>query len=169
MRVLLFTSWLLVALSAIGCPAPVPASDAGQDRDAGSSDRTSGWDHNVGYDVQFTPRDAGPGCGDVPTTGSCDDAGVLHWCEDNSAHSYDCAAIGYACAEKPSLGGCWCLAGPGQDCSNWPCRESLLCQQDRRCSGWPDAGQREAGREDADPADRGDQDAGDEDGGGAAG
>ena len=149
---------LLGVFGVLACTDPPPAGDAGTGHDANVSDRASGWDRNIGQDTHFTPRDAGPGCGDVPGAGRCSDAGVLSWCLANTVHSFDCTAIAYACAEKPSLGGCWCLAGPGQDCGDWPCLELLICGENRRCSGWPDAGRRDVQGEDGGSEDRGAED-----------
>jgi len=131
---------LLGVASAPACTNPAPGSDASGSLDAGASDGATGWDHNVGGDVHFPPHDAGPGCSDVPTTGSCSDAGVLSWCEDNAVRSADCTALDLSCGEKPSLGGYWCLAGPNQSCRYWPCSDPLFCANSWICTGWPDAG-----------------------------
>lgn len=129
---------LLIALAA--CTDPPPIDDASSALDAGAIDRATGWDHDVNADVYFPPRDAGQGCGDVPTSGSCSDAGVLSWCEDNTPRSADCTALGLSCDEKPTLGGYWCLAGPSENCRAWPCRDPLFCGPSWICTGWPDAG-----------------------------
>ncbi|MBN2361845.1 MAG: hypothetical protein JXR83_20510 [Deltaproteobacteria bacterium] len=148
---------LLGALALLACTDPQPAADAGAASDAGVGDRATGQDRSVGYDVHFPRRDAGSGCGDVTSAGNCDDAGVLTWCEDDAVQSVDCTAIGYQCGA--GAGGYWCLAGPGQSCRTWPCREPLYCGTAWICTGWPDGGARDRPGEDRPGAERTAEDA----------
>lgn len=136
---------LLGLLALAACPEEQGDRDGGEGQDAAQVDTSSFPDANVLRDTNFPPHDAGPGCGEVPTEGRCTTEDVLQWCEDGQVQEADCAALGLICDEKPSLGGFWCLAGPGQSCLHWPCQGDLVCGDFNVCAGVVDAGLHDAG------------------------
>jgi len=131
-------------LCLLACPQDPGDPDAGQTADSGPLDAGFEPDAVVLYDAFIPPRDAGPGCGEVPTSGHCDPDGVLQWCDDNEVQEADCTALGYDCGELPYPAGFWCLAGAGQSCQSWPCHQEMTCNSHRVCEGVFDAGAEDA-------------------------
>lgn len=134
---------LILGLSCGACPLGWAGGDAAAQGDVLATDGALDYDVVMHLDARYPHGDVGPGCGEVPATGTCTDAGFLEVCASDGVEQIDCGALGLSCGPHLVLGGVWCLAGPGQGCDVWPCQEPLRCGDDGRCEALAeDAGAR---------------------------